>query len=191
MRNAVTVSDLCESDIPDALSISKKELGTDYQDEHDFSDCIGSKNEFCKIATVDGHVVGFSICKLFGPDRIDEVLKLPECPEYRMLHGMDCIGLFDSMSILDSQKGNGIGTMLGDACLDEMKRRNAKALCGMAWKQPDGTTNAKKLLERMGLHETISIPGYWNLMVDSPEGHHCPVCGAPCKCYAALYIRII
>lgn len=191
MAQSIVIRDLEKNHIPGALKISKTELGVDYQDENDFLECIDNDDKFCMIALCNDEVVAFSICRMFGPNDVDEILKLPDCEERTKLMTLDRIGLFDSMSVDDSMKGRGIGTMLGDACFDKMVENGVKALCGMAWKSIRGMTNSKRLLEKMGLEETISIQGYWNLMVDSPEGHHCPHCGAPCKCFGVLYVRYL
>jgi hypothetical protein len=191
MTDEVVITDISEDLLDGVLAISHTELGIDYQDKNDFLECVNNPDRICKVALVGGKVAGFSICKMFGPDEVDEILKLPDCDDRTRLMSLKRIGLFDSMSIDDSIKGRGIGTKLGDVCLDGMLDDGVQALCGMAWKSINGTTNAKRLLEKMGLSESISIQGYWNKMVSSPEGHHCPHCGAPCRCFGVLYVKYL
>ena len=78
-----------------------------------------------------------------------------------------------------------------DIVKDEMKARGCGIVCAMAWKNILGVTNIAKVLERLGLRETVAIQGYWNQMVDSPEGHECPICGAPCRCWGVFWYRNI
>ena len=78
------------------------------------------------------------------------------------------------------------------ASCNKLLDEGADVICSMAWKSIHGVTNAGKLLVEIGLEESMAIEGYWNQLVDSPEGHHCPVCvHPPCKCYGVLYTRYV
>ena len=181
------VTDLKAEHIPQALEISKVEFGIDYLFEKDFLECIGKEDVFCRVALLDDDVVGFCICRLFGPDKVDEELKLPESEERDMMMSFGRIGLLDAITFRDDMKGRGYGTILAKDCFDRMVSSGAECVCAMAWKSIRGTTNVKRLLEKLGMASSLEIQGYWNLMVDSPEGHHCPHCEPPCKCYGVLY----
>ena len=157
------------SDIPEAVAISKLQLGVDYLDDGDFED----------------------ICQVFGPELEGEKLMLPDCPERDVVMSTPLTGLLDSVAVSADFKGRGIGTELGRRCVDEMKARGCGIVCAMAWKNILGVTNIAKVLERLGLRETVAIQGYWNQMVDSPEGHDCPICGAPCRCWGVFWYRNI
>ena len=167
-----TIIDLSKEHIPQALEISKVEFGIDYLFEKDFLECIGKEDVFCKVITVDDIVAGFCICRMFGPEKVDEELKLPESKDRDMILSFRRIGLLDAITLRADMQGHGYGTMLADACYKEMLSRSADCVCAMAWKSIRGTTNAKRLLENLGMRSGIEIQGYWNLMVDSPEGHH-------------------
>ena len=186
-----TVADLSEKHIPQALEISKVEFGVDYLFEKDFLDCIGKDDVFCKVILMNGIVAGFCICRLFGPDKVDEELKLPESKDRDMMMSFRRIGLLDAITLRSDMQGHGLGTILADVCYKEMLSRGADCICAMAWKSIRGTTNAKRLLENLGMKEGMAIQGYWNLMVDSPEGHHCPHCDPPCKCFGVLYHKAV
>ena len=177
--------------IPQALEISKVEFGIDYFYEKDLLDCIGKEDVFCKTAIIGDEVVGFCICRLFGPEKVDEELKLPDSKDRDMMLSFERIGLLDAMAFRSDMQGHGYGTVLADACYSEILSRGADCVCAMAWKSIRGTTNAKRLLENLGMRSGIEIQGYWNLMVDSPEGHHCPHCDPPCKCFGVLYYKAI
>lgn len=176
-------------DIPQALEISYTELGSDYLDEHDFLETIGSEDRFCMVAIEDGEVAGFAICRVFGPESEPEVLGLPDCPERDAVLSSHLTGILDSVSVSPRHKGKGIGTEMCRECVEEMESRGCGIVCAMAWKSFSGRTNIAGILKGMGLKETVSIQGYWNRMVDSPEGHHCPECGAPCRCYGVFWYR--
>ena len=185
------VVDLSKEHIPQALEISKKEFGIDYLFENDFLDCIGKDDVFCKVAMLGGTVVGFCICRFFGPDGVDEELKLPDSKERDMMMSFRRIGLLDAITLRSDMQGHGYGTVLADVCYKKMLDSGVECVCAMAWKSIRGTTNAKRLLENLGMRPSIEIQGYWNQMVDSPEGHHCPHCDPPCKCYGVLYHRAV
>ena len=165
-------------DIPEAVRISKVQLGIDYLDEGDFEDAMSDPGQFCIVAEEDGRVAGFAICQVFGPELEGEKLMLPDCPERDMVMSTPLTGLLDSVAVSAEFNGRGIGTELGRRCVSEMRRRGCGIVCAMAWKNIHGVTNIARVLERLGLQETVAIQGYWNLMVDSPEGHDCPICGA-------------
>ena len=185
------VVDLSEEHIPQALEISKAEFGIDYLFEKDFLDYIEKDDIFCKVALLDDTVVGFCMCRMFGPEKVDEELKLPESKERDMMMSFRRIGLLDAITLRSDMQGHGYGTVLAKESYDEMLAHGADCVCAMAWKSIRGTTNAKRLLENLGMRSSIEIQGYWNLMVDSPEGHHCPHCDPPCKCYGVLYHKEI
>ena len=183
------IVDLSAEHIPQALEISKVEFGTDYLFEKDFMDCIGKEDVFCRVAVLGDVVIGFCICRLFGPEKVDEELKLPESKERDYMMSFRRIGLLDAITLRADMQGHGYGMMLARDCYERMLSMGADAVCAMAWKSIRGTTNAKRLLENLGMKESIAIQGYWNLMVDSTEGHHCPHCDPPCKYYGVLYSR--
>ena len=183
------IEDLREEHIPQSLEISKVEFGTDYLFEKDFKECIGKDDVFCRVAVLDGTVIGFCICRMFGPDKVDKELKLPESDSRDTMMSFGKIGLLDAITLRSDVQGHGYGSILAKDCYDRMLAHDVDAVCAMAWKSIRGTTNAKKLLENLGMRSDIEIQGYWNLMVDSPEGHHCPHCDPPCKCFGVLYYK--
>lgn len=185
----IEVRRITERDIPGALRISLVELGEDYLSEKDFMEAIGSDRTFCNVAVEDGNVLGFAVCQMFGPEDEPEYLGLPDGPERDSVMSCRRIGLLDSVSVDDSCKGRGIGRVMCGRCVDDMVAEGCDMVCAMAWKSFSGRTNIAGILKGLGLEETISIQGYWNRMVDSPEGHHCPECGAPCRCYGVFWRR--
>lgn len=185
------IVDLSPEHIPQVLEISKVEFGIDYLFEKDFLDCIGKEDVFCKVAMLGDEVVGFCICRIFGPERVDEELKLPVSKERDIMMSFKRIGLLDAITLRSDMQGHGYGTVLADESYRAMLEKGVDSVCAMAWKSIRGTTNAKRLLENLGMSASIEIQGYWNLMVDSPEGHHCPHCEPPCKCFGVLYYKPI
>jgi len=188
-RRLTFTRNLAVNEIPNALEISKEMLGTDYLTENDFLETINSTSAFCKVITYNRQFAGFAICHLFGPDKIDEMLHLPNSPDKEKLLSKEKFGLFASIAIRKDFQGLGVGTELSAACLQEFIFRNVDVICAMAWKSTDGTINIEGILRRMGMSPHLEVPEYWNQMVDSPGGHDCPVCGRPCKCSAVLYYK--
>lgn len=183
---SVSVTEFEKRHLDDVMKISTAELGELYQKPEIFLDGMNDENVIVYVAEENGKVVGFERNVVFGPEKIDEILKLPDSEERDFLSQMKTIMLLDSASILDSEKGKGIGTALVKKAIES---RKCDAYVSMAWKSVDGTINADGLLKKFNFKPTeLEIKGYWNLMVEEPEGHHCPVCGAPCKCSAVLYI---
>lgn len=178
-------------DIPEAMRISKVQLGDDYLDETDFREALESEGTFCCVATVDGKLAGFAICQVFGPEGEGKNLGLPDGPERDSVLAQRRIGLLDSVSVDSEFEGHGIGAEMCSRCIDVMRERGCTMACAMAWKYVNGHTNIAGILTRLGFEETIAIQGYWNRMVSSPEGHHCPICGAPCRCYGVFWRRCI
>jgi len=188
-RRLTFCRNLAENEIPNALNVSKEELGSDYLTEKDFLETINSPSSFCKVITYNRQFAGFAICQIFGPDKIDQMLHIPDSPDKDVLLSKERIGLFDSASIRKDLQGIGLGTELSAACYSEFVFRNVDLMCGMAWKSADGNINIDGILKGMGMLPHLEIPEYWNQMVDSPGGHDCPVCGRPCKCSAVLYYK--
>lgn len=184
----IACSRLEPGDIPSVLGVSLEELGSDYLSASDFEDAIESGGQFCLVARLDGVPVGFAICKLFGPEDVDDALRLPDCPERDSLLSKSKIGLLDSVAVSDRVKGKGAGTALSAACMERFIEEEVESVTAMAWEDYTGHSNIAPILLRMGLSPSIAIKGYWNQFVSSPEGHDCPMCGAPCRCFGRLYL---
>lgn len=185
----INVRRMVEEDIPVLMGISRVELGADYLDLNDFMDTLHDPCQFCNVVELDSETVGFAICRVFEPCEEPDVLGLPE-GEYRdMILDAPASGILDSVAISDSAKGKGAGTALCETSCEHLVSMGAKVVCAMAWKSYSGRTNISGILTRMGFTEGVSIQGYWNRMVDSPEGHECPECGAPCRCYGVFWSK--
>lgn len=178
-----------ERDVPEAVEISRVQLGADYLDDSDFVDAMNDPGQFCLVAEEDGRLAGFAICQVFGPEGEKDKLMLPDCPERGLVMSMQLTGLLDSVAVSQDYKGGGIGTEISSRCIHEMKGHGCGIVCAMAWKNVLGKTNIGGILTNLGFRETIAIQGYWNRMVDSPEGHDCPICGVPCRCYGVFWYR--
>mgnify|MGYP002407563311 FL=1 len=187
----ITVGLITSEDIPEALKISLRELGSDYLSAEDFEEMIEPKDGFCMVARENGHVLGFSICKEFGPEEVDDRLRLPHSPEREMLLSKKKIGLLDSVSVSENARGLGVGRIMSEACLAQFERDGAEIMTAMAWEDVHGHANIDHILRNtLGITRSFALIGYWNQFVTSPKGHDCPMCGAPCKCYGRLYYRI-
>lgn len=190
-RTKIFNRNLAEGDIPNALELADLHLGVDYLKEEDFMRAINSPTCFCRVISFNRQFTGFALCQIFGPDEIDGMLHIPDGPQKDRLLTKKKIGLLDAMTIREDSRHIGIGAELARFCYDEFVRRDVDEICALAWKHTDGAIPADSVLKKMGLSPSIEIPGYWNLKVDSPEGHNCPICGAPCKCSAVLYTATV
>lgn len=183
----LTVEKFSEKHLDDVIRISSEELGELYQKPKMFLSDLENPNVCNLVALDNGKVVGFCRSVLFGPEKIDEILKIPDSEEKKMLSKFKKIVLIDSVSVTSAVHGKGIGTLLTQKSMNCLK---GDIYVGMLWKSTKGHINAEKLFNNLDFTETsLEIKGYWNLMVEEPEGHHCPYCGAPCKCSAVLYYR--
>lgn len=188
------VFDLKPEHMQDVLKICRQELGSDYHSEADFKRCLEKgSGHFCNVILDDlGAVCGFAAAMIVNPESASEYLKLPASGERDRILSLNKIGILDSGAIESARQKEGLGRLLVHASSKRLVHEEADVICSMAWKTIHGVTNAKKLLKEMGLEESLEIDGYWNLVVDSPEGHHCPVCGKPpCRCQGVLYVRYV
>jgi len=194
MGGEYTVVDLDGHHIPDVLRICRQELGPDYHSEADFNKCLESSREhFCKVVLDDeGAVCGFLTAMMMGPESADEYLKLPDSGERDKILSIRKIGILDAAAIDNVRKRGGLGKLLVRTSCIKLMDEGADVICGMAWKSIHGVTNAGKILVENGFEELMAVEGYWNQLVDRPEGHHCPVCmEPPCRCYGVLYARYV
>lgn len=188
------IADLKEMYLPDVLNICRQELGADYHSEADFRKCLqGDREHFYKVVlNNEGVIFGFTTFLMLSPEAADEYLKLPDCSERDSLLSFRQISISDAMAIHSTMKKKGLGRLLMQAMLNKLMDEGADVFCTMAWKDINGITNAGKLAREIGAEESISIPGYWNRLVSTPEGHYCPVCKTTsCKCFGVLYIRYL
>jgi len=140
----------------------------------------------------EGTVCGFSVAMMMGPESEKEYLKLPDSRERDSILSFRKIGILDAAAVDKARKRGGLGKLLIGASYNKLLDEGAHVICGMAWKNIHGETNVGKILFEIGLEETMAIEDYWSQVVDSPEGHHCPVCmEPPCRCYGVLYTRYV
>lgn len=185
------VTDVARWNIPYATSIGRRQLGIDYIGTTDFLEAMSAPGQFCKVAVRRGReVLGFALCREFGPEGIDRELDLPECRERTDLLSAERIGLLDSVAVDRGRHGRGIGSALTGACVDRFAADGCDVLVCMAWVHTDGKEPIGRALAGNGFEPTgLSIEGYWNRWVDTEGGHICPVCGFPCACSARLWTR--
>ncbi|MCB2225686.1 MAG: GNAT family N-acetyltransferase [Desulfarculaceae bacterium] len=191
MSNSHRIIDLAEEHLPGVLRICRQELGEDYHGEADFRRCLESGRRFCKVALDEGgEAMGFAVAMVLEPGPADDFLKLPPSPERDRLLAATQIGILDAAAVDPAGQGAGLGRRLVEAMYAKLAQRGAEVVCAMAWKSADGHTNAARIVEELGMEEALAVEGYWNRVVASPEGHHCPVCGEPpCRCFGVLYVR--
>lgn len=178
-----------EEYLPKLMEISMAELGSDYLEEEDFLMTLTSKDDFCLVAIDETGPIGFTICNVFGKEKVDPILHMPDGPERDEIMKCDKIGYLASVAVLDSAKRKGAGKLMVDAAEREFDRRRVDVSCAMAWKSVDGTVNIAKVVERAGMKEVAEFAGYWNDPRAFPNGHDCPVCGNPCSCSAVYYLK--
>lgn len=191
MDDNYRIIDLQEEHLSGVLRICRQELGEDYHGEADFRRCLEGGARFCKVALdADGQAMGFAVAMVLEPGAADEFLKLPASPERDRLLASAQIGILDAAAVDPAGQGAGLGRRLAQAMYAKLSERGAEVVCAMAWKSADGHTNAARIVEGLGMEEALAVQGYWNRVVASPEGHHCPVCGEPpCRCFGVLYVR--
>ena len=172
------------------MEISMAELGSDYLEDDDFLMTLTSKDDFCLVALDDdGEPIGFAISNVFGEEKVDPILHMPDGPERDEILTYDRIGYLASVAVLHSAKRKGAGKLLVAASEEEFDRRGVDVSCAMAWKSVDGTVNISKVVEGVGMKEVAEFQGYWNDPRAFPNGHDCPVCGNPCSCSAVYYLK--
>jgi len=186
----IVIERLAERHIDGVMEVSEAEFGHLYKKPEKFRKDIDDPNVAVYVATENGKVIGFGRSVSFGPDGIDDILKLPDSRERDLLMTKKRIVLFDALAIREDEQGKGIGSKLFPLVEEEFP---CDIIVVMAWKNcKDGHINVHPLLVKKGYTQTeLEVKGYWNLMVDEPEGHYCPVCGAPDRCSAVLYIKEI
>ncbi len=186
----ILIRDVIESDYQTLTGIGRRQLGSDYISDDDFIEATEDPGEFCIVAVRDGIPLGFAICREFGPEDEAKELSLPESPQRDKVRGSRKIGLLDSVAVGEDAVGLGIGTALCEEALDRFSLDGCDLAVSMAWVHFDGPEPIAGTLTRGGFQRTeLVIQGYWNMWVESEGGHQCPFCGAPCHCYAAMWIK--
>lgn len=185
---SVIIRDIVKEDIPHLVPIGMSQLGVDYISDEDFIEAMEDPGQCCLVSVADGVPCGFAICREFSPDAETEELALPDTPERDWVRSGSMVGLIDSVAISSEVGGRGIGRMLCEACLERFGKDGCDRAVSMAWVHRDGAEPIRKALRETGMERTgLVIEGYWNQWVGSSEGHHCPYCGAPCHCFAAMW----
>ena len=112
-----------EEYLPKLMEISMAELGSDYLDEEDFLMTLTSEDDFCLVAVDETGPIGFAICNVFGKEKVDPILHMPDGPERDEILECGSIGYLASVAVLDSAKRKGAGKLLVAASEREFDRR--------------------------------------------------------------------
>jgi ribosomal protein S18 acetylase RimI-like enzyme len=168
------------------LKIGKETLGEDYIDLSDtWNVCFIALNQ-------DDEPVGFINGNIGTQDELSPIYS--KIPPGQFPPGHESIiGIIANVAVLPGLQGSGVGLRLMEAFEEEAGRRGATFLLTEAWKykNPVGEeiVHIKRLLQKSGFNETISIDDYWKEQCDREE-FQCPARGCQCNCGVTLWNKI-
>jgi ribosomal protein S18 acetylase RimI-like enzyme len=98
------------------------------------------------------------------------------------------VGHLRTGAVRRPHRRRGFGTALLEQRLARLRDAGCRAVVALAWLSGD-RDNSQGLLVARGLEPVAEIPDYWR--AETPgAGPPCPVCGADCRCTAAVHIAL-
>jgi len=185
----VTIKIPTQNHIPEIIELINRELGIDFITYDQIINYIHSKDStVCKIALNDdtkivGFMIGYIInYKQFISKFKNHLNKLP----IEFSNSNNVFGCIKTIAVNSDIQGQGIGSLLCNDCVDELKKKGTTLLYGTAWKINE-KINSEKMLNHFGLRALCSIPDFWKN--DSIlNQYECSQCGKPpCNCTAVIF----
>lgn len=181
----IEIRKLKETDIPQALRLIDHSLGEGYYNTEQLQSYIANE-KFSYVALEHDTIIGVILNDILSLQVFSESLSVKTSTLSRTTHPHTKIGLLNVLVVKESFQRKGIGKMLLEVSLQEMKERHVHHMFAEAWKTTSGVVNIKKLLVSLGFTEIIEIQDFWK--EDSiKEGFSCSFCGFPCICSAVIF----
>lgn len=173
----------------DYVALIGSQLGEGYLTENHFVELAADPLAVCfEAQAINGDVLGVVTAKILERQNAFELLKIR--PEQVPDYAKQCekIGIFKTIAISETAKGQGIGTQLVRALMQTFQQKNLHVVACVAWQYGE-TENIKGIMQRFSFERVAEIPDYW---IDDPEPFICPACGKPpCRCQANIYFKAI
>ena len=181
----IEIRKLKEADIPQALALIDYSLGEGYYSKTQLQSYI-EYEKFSYVALEHDTIIGVILNDILSLQVFSESLSVETSTLSTTAHPHTKIGLLNVLVVKESFQRKGIGNMLLEVSLQEMKERHVHHMFAEAWKTTSGAINIEKLLVSLGFKEMIEIQDFWK--EDSiKEGFSCSFCGFPCICSAVIF----
>ena len=185
MSADVSVRPITPEDREQVLALWEGQLGAGYADDSKIdaalNDGTGTILLVAEARQQDAGLVGFAIGRLMHGEELAEYIGLPQ----GLLDVTERVGLLDVNCVAAEWQGQGIGSRLTGARLDQFEDRGCGSAYAVCWVREE--TDSRAVVSKFGLEEIAYLPEYWR--EDSLEHEYtCPDCGTPpCRCDAAIY----
>jgi len=192
LKDTRTIADYSDHYYPHIYTIAEQRLGAHYLDALLEALKSGDDSVFCKVAIVEGEVVGFGIGIIEETTDLINQLAISEVPKKQLrerLERIKTIGFFKSVAVTEKHEKQGIASALTEAIILEFRNRSIRNLMAFSWKRSSGPTSIG-ILKNYGFKELCVIPDFWT--EDSIRREYsCPECGSPCHCSAIVFHKTL
>lgn len=188
----MTTRPMTERDLDEALSVLGNALGARYVTREQLSAFVSQQGQF-GFVSVDkrDRVVGAATSELpTSPDLVQDLLPsdardrvaslVPELQFNRT-------ALLRSVAVSPQARGNGVGTDLVRASVENLSGKGATSILSVGWTDLDGC-HIQGPLEAMGFQERGDLDDFWK-QESMAKNYQCPTCGFPCECVARIFIK--
>jgi ribosomal protein S18 acetylase RimI-like enzyme len=171
-----------------ALVLLRAGLGAGYIVDQEIVDLqTGKMNGTVLGAFVNGELVGVLLGRMLEEETAAEYEALAKRAGATAALAVHRLGLLQSVAVKPGCRGQGIGTELSRALLDQLKRAGATAVLAVSWESGTRDSSAG-MLEAVGFRRVARVEDFWR--EDSVRmGYTCPRCGKPCRCAGILYLK--
>lgn len=185
------IEDARREHLTQVVAICNSQLGEGFLDVQELVTMVADKQSYmCKVALVDGSVIGFCLCRIVAHEDIAGYLQVSDSSLPSFARVADRVGVIKTIATAAKYQKQGVGYSLVQKSAAALIDSGVQLLASIAWKNGD-RINADGVLRSAGLLPGRTIQDFW--AADSLEhGYSCPACGEPpCHCAAVLYFKAV
>jgi N-acetylglutamate synthase-like GNAT family acetyltransferase len=162
------------------LELIVERMGSDFIDGEDLLKSLEDPEAINVCALVDEEIVGYGSATIENAS--DLVSLLDYTPEG--IKVAERIGCLESVAVATKAEGQGIGTLLQKARVEQFYEMGLRFVYSTAWKSSKGV-HVGGMLERQGFEPLKEIPDFYS------EETTCPDCGLGviCHCSTVVYLK--
>jgi GNAT superfamily N-acetyltransferase len=174
------------SKLADSLSLLTKVLGDNLYTPEALKEIAGGEDSALFGCQVNGIFVGTAMTGLLKKTGID--FYAPFGSEALRLLNAHSFGVLRNSAVENDYRGKGIGKAMFKTRLQWIAEKNCEYAIGLSWLHGK-TLQSDRLYRADGFDQIGPVVPEFFKSLSERTGMHCPYCGFPCLCSAAMFVK--
>jgi GNAT superfamily N-acetyltransferase len=172
--------------LADSLSLLTKVLGDNLHTPEALREIAGGENSALFGCQLNGRFVGAAMTGILQKNGTD--FYSPFGSEAVKLLNSHSFGVLRNSAVESDYRGQGIGRALFATRLQWIAEKNCGYAIGLSWLHGK-TLQSDRLYRAAGFQQIGPIVPEFFKSLSERTGMHCPYCGFPCLCSAAMFVK--